>query len=107
MKVDNEREKLKQELLEELKQEYQLIPIKEAPLNVSDILEKYYDDISIQTQCELEFNWSAKQAVANAIRKVVCMHFGYTQLKHIPSDKRNDFRIELERFIKDYILGGK
>ena len=41
----NDRDKIKQELLEELKKEYQLVPIKEAKFTVSDILNKYYDDI--------------------------------------------------------------
>ena len=40
-----DREKLKQELLEELKKEYQLIPIKEARFSVSDIIEKYINKI--------------------------------------------------------------
>lgn len=97
------RDELKQELLEELKKEYKLIPIKEAHLSVSDILDKYYDDISIQIGITLD--WSLQNSIAQALRKVVCMHFGYNQLKEIPADKRNDYRLELDRFIREYILG--
>ena len=98
-----DKEKLKQQLLEELKKEYKLIPIKDAKLDVSDILNKYYDDIGIKIGINLD--WSLKNGVANALRKTVCMHFGYNQLKDIPADKRNEFRLELDRFINEYILG--
>lgn len=98
-----DKEAIKQELLEELKKEYKLIPIKEARLDVSDILQKYYDDISIKIDIPLD--WNMKQTIAQALRKTVCMHFGYNQLKDIPGDKRNDYRIELDRFINEYILG--
>lgn len=101
MEID--REALKKELLEELKAEYKLIPIKEAPLNVSDILDKHYD--AIGTKIGITLNWSLKNSVGQALRKVVCIHFGYNQLKDIPSDKRNNYRLELDRFINEYILG--
>lgn len=97
------KEEIKQELLEELKKQYKLVPIKEARLEVSDILEKYYDDIAIKINTRLD--WSMKQSVVQALRKTVCMHFGYNQLKDIPKDKRNAYRLELERFINEYILG--
>lgn len=103
--MDKDKEELKKELLDELKKEYKLIPIKEAPLNVSDILDKYYDDISIKIDVPLD--WNAKQGIAQAIRKVVCMHFGYAQMKYVPQTMKNDFRLEFEKFIKEYILGGK
>ena len=41
----DEREKMKQELMEELKKEYQLIPIKEARFTVADIIDKYSEKI--------------------------------------------------------------
>ena len=103
--MDKDREDLKKELLEELKQEYKMIPIKEARLEVSDILEKYYSSIAKHINSPLD--WSAKNGMAQSIRKAVCMHFGYGQMREIPREQYKEYRDELERFINDYILGGK
>lgn len=100
-----DREALKQELLEELKKEYKIIPIKEARLEVSDILEQYYPKIS--NHIDLPLDWSAKNAIAQSIRKAVAMHFGYNQMREIPRNQYQEYREELERFIQNYILGGK
>lgn len=98
-----DKEKLKQELLEELKQEYKLTPIKEAPLSVNDILDKYWDDIGIKIGITLDY--SLKVSVGHSLRKAVCMHLGYNQMKDIPKNKYDDYRLELDRFIREYILG--
>jgi hypothetical protein len=98
----DDKEKLKQELLEELKKEYTLTPIKEKQFSVSDILDKYIDDICIE--CGIPDTWSNKQGIFQAIRKVVCLHFKTYQLKYINPNDRVNFREETERFIKEYIL---
>ena len=99
-----EREKIKQELLEELKKEYQLVP-KEAKFTVSDILNKYYDDICIKNN--LHRDLQTENQIGTAIRKCVALHFGINNLTNIKTDLRADVRKETERFIKEYILGGK
>lgn len=97
----DEREKIKQELLEELKKEYQLVPIKEAKFTVSDILNKYYNDICIKNNLHRE--WQTENQIGTAIRKCIALHFGINNLTSV----RADLRAETERFIKEYILGGK
>lgn len=101
----DEREKIKQELLEELKKEYQLVPIKEAKFTVSDILNKYYDDICIKNNLHRE--WQTENQIGTAIRKCIALHFGINNLTSVRADLREDVRAETERFIKEYILGGK
>ena len=101
----NDREKIKQELLEELKKEYQLVPIKEARFTVSDILNKYYDDICIKN--DLHRDWTTENQIGTAIRKCIALHFGTNKLTNIKADLKADVRAETERFIKEYILGGK
>ena len=98
----DEREKLKQELLEELKKEYQLLPIKAARFSVMDILEKYHEEIC--KRIDVPNDWSNRQIIDNAIRKVVSMHFGIANVKDLPIEKRSEYREELEKFIKDYLL---
>ena len=100
-----EREKIKQELLEELKKEYQLVPIKEERFTVSDILNKYYDDICIKNNLDRE--WQTENQIGTAIRKCIALHFGINNLTSVRADLRADVRAETERFIKEYILGGK
>lgn len=101
----NEREKIKQELLEELKKEYQLVPIKDVRFTVSDILNKYYDDICIKNNLNRE--WQTENQIGTAIRKCIALHFGINNLTSVRADLRADVRAETERFIKEYILGGK
>ena len=101
----NEREKIKQELLEELKKEYQLVPIKDVRFTVSDILNKYYDDICIKNNLDRE--WQTENQIGTAIRKCIALHFGINNLTSVRADLRADVRAETERFIKEYILGGK
>lgn len=100
-----DREKIKQELLEELKREYQLVPIKEARFTVSDILNKYYDDICIKNN--IHRDWQTENQVGTAIRKCIALHFGVNNLINVSTDLRTEIREETERFIKEYILGGK
>ena len=101
----NDRDKIKQELLEELKKEYQLVPIKEAKFTVSDILNKYYDDICIKNN--LYRDWATENQIGTAIRKCIALHFGINNLQNVESNQRILVRKETERFIKEYILGGK
>ena len=101
----DDREKIKQELLEELKKEYQLVPIKEARFSVSDILTKYYDDICIKNN--LHRDWQTENQIGTAIRKCIALHFGINNLTNVNSELRIPIREETERFIKEYILGGK
>lgn len=98
----DEREKMKQELMEELKKEYQLIPIKEARFTVADIIDKYSEKIC--NKLDIPNIWDNKQSIRNGIRKVVSMHFGYFNTKNIKKEQRNEYREEMERFIKEYIL---
>lgn len=100
-----DREKIKQELLEELKKEYQLVPIKEARFTVSDILDKYYDDICIKNN--IHRMWQTENQIGTAIRKCIALHFGINNLADVKNDLRVQIREETERFIKEYILGGK
>lgn len=97
-----EREKIKQELMEELKKEYQLVPIKDARFVVSDILGRYMSQIC--KKLNIENNWSSKQSIENAIRKVVAMHLGCFSTKDLKKEQRNEYRNQMENFIKDYIL---
>lgn len=100
-----EREKIKQELLKELKEKYQLVPIKAKQFSVADIFEKYNDEIC--KKIHIENNFSNRQSIEQAIRKVVAMHFGVSKIKDLDTEKRNEYRIELERVIKEYILFDK
>lgn len=94
-----DKEMLKLELLEELKKEYKLVPIKEPKFQVKYILDKYIEEICIKRK-----NYENKDMVQQSIRQIVCLHFGYNNLNNVPKDKRSEFIEELERFIKEYIL---
>lgn len=100
-----ERERIKQELLEELKEKYQLVPIKSKQFSVADIFEEYDDEIC--KKMHIENNYSNRQSIEQSIRKVVAMHFGVSKIKDLDAEKRNEYRIELDRFIKKYILFDK
>lgn len=98
-----DREKLKQELLEELKQEYYLKP-KSDRLQVNDILEKYENDLIQIGGREFAHNgWSQKESIKQAIRKIACLRMGVQQMKDVPKDKYTDFRLEVERIITNYL----
>lgn len=98
-----DREKLKQELLEELKQEYYLKP-KSDRLQVNDILEKYENDlIQIGGRTFAHNGWSQKESIKQAIRKIVCLKMGVQQMKDVPKNKYTDFRLEVERIITNYL----
>lgn len=98
-------EETKQRLLEELRKEYTvtLKPLKELKFSVSDILEKYYDDICIQVG--VNRGWKYTEAIGCVIRKIMCYHYGVYTLQEIPADKRLQFREDTEKFIKEFILG--
>ena len=105
--MDN-REKIKEELLEELKKEYQLIPINQAPFTITDILDRYYKDIC--KKCKIQDTYANKNSLYGAIRKCVALHFGMDkmhrmQLRFKDKDLAKEIRLETERFIKEYILG--
>ena len=95
-----ERKKLREELLEELKQEYYLKP-KTERLEVTDILDKYKEEFLTMVNDHKYAQW---ESIKSAIRKCLCLHFGVKQMRDIPKDKIVDFRNETERFIKEYLL---
>ena len=97
-----DREKIKQELLEELKKEYQLVPLKAKQFTVADIFEKY--DKEICKKIDIPDIYNNKMIIENALRKVVAMHFGVFNIKDLPVEKRTEYREELEKFIREYIL---
>ena len=97
-----DREKIKQELLEELKKEYQLVPLKSKQFTVTDIFEKYNKDIC--EKLDIENSWQHTNVIGNSIRKTVCFKFGVFNVKDLPVEKRQEYREELEKFIKEYIL---
>lgn len=98
-----DREKLKQELLEELKTEYIMTPIKQKALITRDITDKYEEQIC--NKCDVPAVYEKIQGINNAIRKVVALHFGFYSTKDIGElEDRQAYRAELERFIKEYIL---
>lgn len=101
-----DREKLKQELLEELKSEYIMTPIKEKALVVNDITKKYEKELYNRFCKEKAVNRrDSVTAILNAIRKSVALHLGFYSIRDIERlEDRQAYRTELERFIKEYIL---
>lgn len=102
-----DREKLKQELLEELKTEYIMTPIKEKALIVNDITKKYERQLKNKFCVVMKENRrDSMSAILSAIRKVVALHLGFYTIRDIEDLKdRQAYRTELERFTKEYILG--
>lgn len=99
---EKERERIRQEVLEELKQQYYLKP-KSEKLEVRDILTKYKDQLLSKSKITFAHNgYSQYEAICQALRKTVCLHFNVYAIKEIPSDKYEDFRKELERVIIEY-----
>lgn len=98
----------KQKLLEELRKEYrvELKPIPEAQLTVKDILDKYRDDICDKNNID-KYDWSVTTGIDNAIRKVMCLHYDVWSIKEVPVNKREQFRKDTEKFIKEFILKEK
>lgn len=98
-------EKTKQKLLEELRKEYrvELKPLKEARFSVNDILSKYYEQIC--DRIDISNSWSSQESIGNAIRKVMCYRYRTNSLKEINPNDRKQFRIDLEKFINEFILG--
>lgn len=102
-----EREQLRQEILKELKQDYYLTP-KTKKLEITDIFEKYEQELltigrnKSNGTLYVGRNYSQMEAIKQAFRKVVCMHFGVGQLKDIPKEKYNEYREELEKLITEY-----
>lgn len=99
-----DREKLKQELLEEIKRDYYLKP-KSDRLCVNDILEKYENDLlAIGGRREYPHGgWSQKESIKQSIRKVACLRLGVQQMKDVPKDKYKDYRDEVENIITQFI----
>lgn len=100
---EEERQKIREELLQELQEQYKLIPIKEASLTVKDLIEKYAPRVA--KKLNMEDKWAFRESLAGATRKVVCLKFGVSTLKEIPDLDKNAYREEFERFIVEYILG--
>ena len=97
-------EKTKQELLEELRKEYSvtLKPLKEKQFSVADILDKYHEKIC--NKLYIENNWKYTSAIDNCIRKVMCLSYGVWNTKDLSLEERVQFREDLEKFIKNFIL---
>ena len=102
LKKDKEREKakLREEILAELKEQYYLKP-KAEKLEVTDILEKYKEELLVRVNNHTYSQW---ESIKSAIRKSVCLHFGARQMKDIPKDMYEEFRKEVKRFIEEYLL---
>lgn len=96
----DEKEKLRQEILEELKEQYYLKP-KSERLDVGDIFEKYKDVVLDRIK---DHRYSQWESIKSSIRKSICIHFGVRQMKDLPKDKWESFRRETERFIEEYLL---
>lgn len=97
------REEFKKEILKELKEEFLLIPIqKNGQIITSDIFDKYIYDIC--NKLNIENNYSNRNAVTGAIRKVVAMKMGYLNATSIPQKDFKIYRKELDNFIQNYIL---
>ena len=97
-------EETKQRLLEELRKEYSvtLKPLKEKQFSVADILTEYYDEIC--SKVGVDSGWKYTETIGCAIRKVMCFNYGVWNVKEVPVDKRTQFREDLEKFIKEFIL---
>lgn len=97
-------EETKQKLLEELRKEYrvELKPLKEVQFSVKDILDRYMDEIC--KKIDVPNDWRHTEPIGNAIRKVMCVKYEANSLKKINPDEREQFRIDTEKFINEFIL---
>lgn len=108
-------QKTKQELLEELRKEYTvtLKPLTESQFSVKDIIDKYwgeFEHLVRGTQSETWTSWkkhNAEEQFGASIRRVMCLKYGVWNIREIPYEDRAQFRADLEKFIKEFILGGK
>ena len=99
---EKERERIRQEVLEELKQQYYLKP-KSEKLEVNDILSKYKDQLLSKSKVTFAHNgYSQFESICQALRKVVCLHFNVYAMKEILPEDYKNFREELERVIIEY-----
>ena len=98
-------EETKQKLLEELKKEYNVVlkPLKDPRFSVTDILDKYND--AICQKAGVDNDWHYTQPIGTAIRKIMCLSYGVWTTKELPVKKQEQFRKDLEKFIKEFILG--
>ena len=102
LKRDKEKEKakLREEILEELKEQYYLKP-KSEKLEISDILDSYKEALLARINNHTYSQWESIKA---AIRKCVCVRFEVKYIKEVPKDMYAEFRKEVERFIEEYLL---
>ena len=94
-------------LLEELRKEYkvELKPLTPPRFSVLDILEKYYDQIKTKVEITSHDSWSmSKETTFAAIRRTMCLKYGVWTLDKLPVEQREQFRKDLEDFIKYSIL---
>ena len=99
-------DKIKEELLKELKGKYDFVPKGQGKFKVFstvDIFKKYEKQIC--KKAGIECTPKNMIVISNAIRKTVNLHFGIADARNIKDlDEQQKFSEELERFIKDYIL---
>lgn len=103
-------EKTKNELLEELRKDYQVTikPLAESKFSVSDIIDKYWDRFRNIANNPNDRLWNHnKEAFGMAVRRVVCIKYGVWKTQDIPFDKRKQYREDLEKFIVEYLLSNK
>ena len=101
-------QKIRQDTINELKQNYVLIP-KSKKLEINDIFEKYKEELVTRGQVKhngvlrVGKDYGVYDTIKSAIRRVVCLHIGVASIHEVPKEKYNEFRIELEKFIVDYL----
>lgn len=96
----NEQE-LREKILNELREEYQLIPKNAKQFSVNDILKKY--EIQIANKAHIENNYSNRQSINHALRKIICIKNGVFVLKDIPVQLREKAREDLEKLILEIL----
>ena len=86
------------------KQKYNETTKCEPLVQSSDICGKYYEDICKKIGAENHV--SNQQSISAGIRKAVALKMGYPNTRYIKTvEEAQRYREELERFIKEYILG--
>lgn len=94
-----------EEMIEKLKEKYnvKLTLKKELQFTVSDILNKYKSKICDKLGIS-ENDYSQTNAFECGIRKIVCAKYGILKIKDLKAEDRENFRNDLEKLIKEYIL---
>lgn len=97
-------EETKQKLLEELRKEYrvELKPLHGEKLNLNELLNKYMDEICYKLN--VNNDWKSREAISNAIRRIMCFHYGKWGIKGINPKDYEQFKKDTEKFITEFIL---